>query len=280
VVDSKESKEIEEAKKLVKELQTTNEKTEEANSQQIIADACAHVQSWKTTEFDIRLHPNLFQPVCQLADDTLTLAKDKSLLNDACKHLVTAQLPAMVRDLCDHSIYIIDGATLCETMHARGINVRYLGTLVDLLAKHEHQQQAQQQQQQQQQSQQLSYVHAIALNELVSRCVKRVFRQYVQAVSSLSLSQAVAHFLNCYLSNYVKQLAQSVSPTSAVTNGNLDGDRKEDETVIGKTVAVNAAASTGGGGKKKRRNQKKNNRNILQSNFFVVVKLLQLKIST
>lgn len=268
MVDSKESKEIEEAKKLVKELQTTNEKTEEANSQQIIADACAHVQSWKTTEFDIRFHPNLFQPVCQLADDTLTLAKDKSLLNDACKHLVSVQLPAMVRDLCDHSIYIIDGATLCETMHARGINVRYLGTLVDLLAKHEHQQP--------QQSQQLSYVHAIALNELVSRCVKRVFRQYVQAVSSLSLSQAVAHFLNCYLSNYVKQLAQSVSPTSAVTNGGLDGDRKEDETVIagsggGKTVAVNAAST--GGGKKKRRNQKKNNRNILQSKFFVVVKL-------
>lgn len=252
---------MEEAKKLVKELQidpaNPNEQsksqtaastaTASANSSQIIADACAHVQSWKPNEFDIRFHPNLFQPVCQLADDAETLDKDAQLLADACKYLVSTQIPGLMRDLAEHSIYLVDGAGLVETMHARGINVRYLGYLTQLLEK---------------QDARLSYVHSIAVNELISRCAKRVFRSYIQSVSSLNMAQAVAHFLNCYLSNFVKQIATAAAaPTT--NSSNMNGSAKTDENESKAVVSAAAAA----GAKKKKKNQKKNNRNILNGKY-------------
>lgn len=228
---------------------------------QIIADACAHVQSWKSTEFDMRFHPNLFQPVCELADDAETLSKDAKLLTEACKYLVSTQIPGLVRDLAEHSIYLVDGAGLVETMHARGINVRYLGYVAQLIERNEAA------------STSLAYVHSIAVNELISRCAKRVFRSYIQSVSTLNMAQAVAHFLNCYLSNYVKQLSSSSSSSATSTASTANNTPAASTLVNGtaKTADVDEKETTtvavAAGGKKKKRNQKKNNRNILQGSL-------------
>lgn len=170
-------------------------------SKQVIEKACKHVKSYKPNEFDIRFNPNLFQPIVKLADDMDQLNKDRDQLKQACEFLLTVQIPMLVKDLLEHSIFITDGVTLCETMHSRGINIRYLGHLVQQMSSHEP----------------LSYVRSIAINELVSRSCKRVFKQYVQAVSSSHLSYAVAHFLNCLLSHHVKTNSnneQSTSPGS------------------------------------------------------------------
>ena len=43
---------------------------------------------------------------------------------------------------------VTDGATLCETLHARGINIRYLGYFLEKIAETE----------------QLSYIHVKNLN--------------------------------------------------------------------------------------------------------------------
>lgn len=225
------------------EKESASNLTVPANSSQIIADACAHVQSWKPNEFDIRFHPNLFQPVCQLAENADTLEKDVSLLTDACKYLVCTQIPGLVRDLAEHSIYIVDGTGLVETMHSRGINVRYLGYLTQLLENQESR---------------LSYVHSIAVNELISRCAKRVFRLYIQSVSSLNMAQAVSHFLNCYLSNFVKQTSNA-SITNSTTSNGLNALAK----VIDEEVKTAGSVINASGTKKKKKNQKKNNRNIL-----------------
>lgn len=205
------------------------------------------MQSWKSNEFDIRFHPNLFQPVCQLADDPETLEKDGRLLADACKYLVCTQIPGLVRDLAEHSIYIVDGAGLVETMHARGINMRYLGYLTQLLEKQESR---------------LSYVHSIAVNELISRCAKRVFRTYIQTVSSLNMAQACAHFLNCFLSNFVKQTSNSSSANPATNSLNMNGLNSSAKVADDEAKNSGTAVSTSIN-KKKKKNQKKNNRNIL-----------------
>lgn len=42
-----------------------------------------------------------------------------------------------VKDLLEHAIFITDGATLCETLHGRGINIRYLGCFLEQIAQHE-----------------------------------------------------------------------------------------------------------------------------------------------
>lgn len=40
-----------------------------------------------------------------------------------------------VKDCLDHSTLPMDGATLTEALHQRGINVRYLGTVLEFVEK-------------------------------------------------------------------------------------------------------------------------------------------------
>lgn len=42
-----------------------------------------------------------------------------------------------VRESLTHSINIFDGLTLAEAMHVRGINIRYLGKVAQLVAQYE-----------------------------------------------------------------------------------------------------------------------------------------------
>lgn len=241
------STELEDAKQLVKQLSSLEE---DAANSQILQRACKHVGSYKEAEFDIRFNPNLFQPVVQLADAPDVLECDKKMLNEACEYLVVTQVPSLVREMLEHAVFVTDGVTLCETMHTRGINLRYLGYVLEQLSRHET----------------LSYVYSVGVCELVSRCAKRVFRQYVQTVSGLSLSAAVAHFLNCYLSMAFKSSGGSSSPVASATSStsgsapaNSSTGVVEATTSSEQTVAGKAATK-----KNRKKNQKKNNRNSLQ----------------
>lgn len=88
-----------------------------------------------------------------------------------------------IRDCLDHSSAPMDGSTLSETLHNRGINIRYLGKVCTLLSK----------------VKQLEYLHSIAASELILRSAKHLFTSYLQASDVMSLSVAIAHFLNCLL---------------------------------------------------------------------------------
>lgn len=58
----------------------------------------------------------------------------------------------------------MDGVTLSEGMHTRGINIRYLGKIANMLAK----------------VKQLEYLLNIAVAELLTRTAKHVFTTYMQ----------------------------------------------------------------------------------------------------
>lgn len=57
----------------------------------------------------------------------------KTLCRKLCACLVYV---SQVNDCLDHSSSPIDGATLTETMHTRGINMRYLGKVAETFAKY------------------------------------------------------------------------------------------------------------------------------------------------
>lgn len=40
-----------------------------------------------------------------------------------------------VKDCLDHTVLPMDGATLAEAMHQRGINMRYLGKVINFITK-------------------------------------------------------------------------------------------------------------------------------------------------
>jgi protein TIF31 len=58
----------------------------------------------------------------------------------------------------------MDGATLSESLHSRGINIRYLGKITVMLSR----------------MKQLEYLYSIAVCELITRAAKHIFTTYMQ----------------------------------------------------------------------------------------------------
>uniref|UniRef100_A0A087YAS2 Clustered mitochondria protein homolog n=1 Tax=Poecilia formosa TaxID=48698 RepID=A0A087YAS2_POEFO len=168
---------------------------EDPKSREVVLNACRAVGSISNTSFDIRFNPDIFSPGVRFPDDTLEdVQKQKQLLKDAAAFLVTCQIPSLVKDCLDHSTLPMDGATLTEALHQRGINVRYLGTVLEFVDKTPA-------------KAQLEHFYRIGIVELITRCAKHIFRTYLQGVELSALSAAVSHFLNCFLSSFPDAVA-------------------------------------------------------------------------
>merc|ERR1712079_609998 len=181
--------EEDEAKRIVESMTdsiTCGEKKDvEDSTKQIVKKAALAVGSLKETEFDIRFNPDVFSPGVVHPKDNVNFKKECQLVQDAADFLITVQIPAFIRDCLDHSTAPMDGQTLADAVHNRGINMRYLGKIADMLAK----------------VPQLEYVHTIAVSELVMRSAKHLFTLFLQGMDMLSLSCSISHFLNCLLSS-------------------------------------------------------------------------------
>lgn len=158
------------------------------DSKDVLRRACAAVGSLKEFEFDIRFNADVFSPGIQHVDDEAapnSLKKQKKLVTEAAQFLLITQIPTFVRDCMDHSSAPMDGTTLTETLHNRGINIRYLGKVTILLAK----------------IPKLEYLHTIAVQELIVRAAKHIFYVYMQNTDLMNLASAISHFLNCFLTS-------------------------------------------------------------------------------
>ncbi|CAH0548149.1 unnamed protein product [Brassicogethes aeneus] len=176
--------EEDEAKKIVESITDGSKMELEESTKNIVKTASAAVGSLKETEFDIRFNPDVYSPGirhCETLDPPI--AKQKQLVKDAAEFLLTVQIPTFIRDCLDHSSAPMDGVTLSEAMHNRGINIRYLGKVTNLLGK----------------VKQLEYLHSIAVAELILRSAKHIFTIYLQGCEMMNLSVAISHFLNCLL---------------------------------------------------------------------------------
>ena len=135
--------------------------------------------------FLIRFNPDVFSPgVKHQNPEGDFFKKQCHLVKDASDFLLNVQIPAFLRECRDHSAAPMDGQTLSDNLHNRGINIRYLGIIANLLSV----------------TPELSYVHTIAVSEVLMRSAKHVFTTYMQGLEMTHLSVAVAHFLNCLLS--------------------------------------------------------------------------------
>ncbi|XP_058416060.1 clustered mitochondria protein homolog isoform X3 [Diceros bicornis minor] len=118
----------------------------------------------------------------------------KQLLKDAAAFLLSCQIPGLVKDCADHAVLPMDGATLAEVMRQRGINMRYLGKVLDLVLRSPARDQ-------------LDHIYKIGIGELITRSAKHIFKTYLQGVELSGLSAAISHFLNCFLSSYPNPVA-------------------------------------------------------------------------
>ncbi|XP_055923906.1 protein clueless [Eupeodes corollae] len=177
----------EEAKKLTESVNENNAH-DEKQAAEVVKRACTAVGSLKEYEFDFRFNPDVYSPGIRHVDPGNTpssLKKQKQLVRDAAEFLVQKQIPAFIKEHMDHLSAAIDGCNLTETLHARGINIRYLGKVAQLLG----------------QVPRLEYLYHIAVQELIVRAAKHIYYTYMQNTEVMSLSAAISHFLNCFLTS-------------------------------------------------------------------------------
>ncbi|RVE64763.1 hypothetical protein OJAV_G00129250 [Oryzias javanicus] len=197
-----EGKELEEtipglaqAKELAETLVAEDGAGIDPKSREVVLNACRAVGSISNTSFDIRFNPDIFSPGVRFPEDIAEdIQKQKQLLKDAAAFLVSCQIPSLIKDCLDHSALPMDGATLTEALHQRGINVRYLGTVLEFVDKTPA-------------KTQLEHFYRIGIIELITRCAKHIFKTYLQGVELSALSAAVSHFLNCFLSSFTDAVA-------------------------------------------------------------------------
>ncbi|KAM7413274.1 hypothetical protein PAMA_020587 [Pampus argenteus] len=197
-----EGKELEEsipglaqAKELAETLVAEDGSGIDPKSREVVLNACKAVGSISNTSFDIRFNPDIFSPGVRFPEDSIDdVQKQKQLLKDAAAFLVSCQIPSLVKDCLDHSALPMDGATLTEALHQRGINIRYLGSVLEFVDKTPA-------------KSQLEHIYRIGISELITRCAKHIFKTYLQGVELSALSAAVSHFLNCFLSSFPDAVA-------------------------------------------------------------------------
>uniref|UniRef100_A0A8D0Y386 Clustered mitochondria protein homolog n=1 Tax=Sus scrofa TaxID=9823 RepID=A0A8D0Y386_PIG len=209
----------------VKELAETiasDDGTADPRSREVIRNACKAVGSISSTAFDVRFNPDIFSPgewtsrapvlvglsahlpgscLCppptgvRFPESCQEEVRDqKQLLKDAAAFLLSCQIPGLVKDCADHAVLPMDGATLAEVMRQRGINMRYLGKVLDLVLRSPAREQ-------------LDHIYKIGIGELITRSAKHIFKTYLQGVELSGLSAAISHFLNCFLSSYPNPVA-------------------------------------------------------------------------
>ncbi len=85
--------------------------------------------------FFIRFNPDVFSPgVKHQNPEGDFFKKQCNLVKDASDFLLNVQIPAFLRECRDHSAAPMDGQTLSDNLHNRGINIRYLGIIANLLS--------------------------------------------------------------------------------------------------------------------------------------------------
>ena len=203
--------EDDEAKKIVESITdsiTSGEKRDiEESTKDIVRRAALAVGSLKETEFDIRFNPDVFSPgVKHAPGESDNYKKQVALIRDASDFLITTQIPAFIRDCLDHSSVPMDGQTLSDNLHNRGINIRYIGVIANMLSK----------------VPQLGYIHSITVSEVIVRSAKHIFTSYLQSLDMTCLSAAISHFLNCFFAPNVLPVSGvgGATPVGSNTNGN------------------------------------------------------------
>ncbi|XP_021944435.1 clustered mitochondria protein homolog isoform X3 [Folsomia candida] len=206
---------------------------------------------------------------------------------EACEFLLMYQIPQFVRDITSNSgstffgpnALIMDGATLSAAMHARGINIRYLGRVVQLLLEREKavregastvvssvattttpngaapttNGQSQPPTQNGTSSTTTNghlanlphYMTTIALMELIARAAKHIFNPYVQSVDVMNQSLAISHFLNCLLMSGQSAVPPNLNDELTPLRGSRGGTHRNKSK---QNKARNSSSSGNGNG--------------------------------
>ncbi|CAD5121121.1 DgyrCDS9661 [Dimorphilus gyrociliatus] len=167
----------------IEEIDDENEFLEERNK---AIDLLSSIGSVDKDRLHFCFNPNSFNTIIKIPQELRsTYHRDEVILSRMSNYILTKIIPQFATKFHGESHGIVDGDTLTAEMHDTAINIRYLGLLVNHFAT-DH------------------YMYYVCISEILNRAVKRVFRRYMKSIQVFHEAAGISHFLNCYLSKYVR----------------------------------------------------------------------------
>uniref|UniRef100_A0A8C5HH57 Clustered mitochondria protein homolog n=1 Tax=Gouania willdenowi TaxID=441366 RepID=A0A8C5HH57_GOUWI len=159
----------------------------DSRSTDAVKAACREVGSVSDIIFEMRFNPNVFCPgVTFPPAESKTVNHQEKLQKEAAAFIVTHQIPEFMQSCLQSNEAPMDGASLKQALHQRGINLRYLGHVIKAICQSEDREH-------------LRHITRVAIGEVFIRSTRRVFNNFIQGVDVSNLSAAVSHFLGCLL---------------------------------------------------------------------------------
>ena len=148
------------------------------------------------SNFSLTLNPDVCTGQApQTDDEKAQYAEDEKVVREVCDFLRFKAIPGLVTELHDGDVgFPMDGLSLCQLMHKRGINVRYLGRLAELASDR---------------GSRLGAFATVALQEMIVRAFKHVSIRYLRHVPAVFAPSCVSHLLNCLLGTELNPKPQS-----------------------------------------------------------------------
>ncbi|KAL2796844.1 clustered mitochondria protein [Aspergillus keveii] len=159
-----------------KNEEKSEEKSEEALDQERV----------DISGFSLALNPDVFSgQLPQTEEEKEQWANDEKEVREACDFLRSKVMPELVQDLHDGDVgFPMDGQSLSQLLHKRGINIRYLGKLAQLAKE---------------KGSRLDALSTLLVQEMVARAFKHIANKYLRNVPAPFAASCVAHLLNCLL---------------------------------------------------------------------------------
>lgn len=138
------------------------------------------------SDFSFALNPD----VCsgqepQSEEEKIQHSADEADVRAVCAHLREKVIPGLISELHDSDVgFPMDGHSLCQLLHKRGINIRYLGKL-STLAKDK--------------GRRLEAFYTVVIQEMIVRAFKHIANGLLNHLPALFAPACVAHLLNCFI---------------------------------------------------------------------------------
>lgn len=135
-------------------------------------------------DFKFALNPDVFSGQEPQTDaEKEALAADEQDVRAACAFLRETAIPELLNDLKDSDAsFPMDGSSLRNLLHKRGINIRYLGKIATLS-----------------EGSRLQSMREICVRDMLVRSFKHVAAKYLKYLPLPLTSACIAHLLNCLL---------------------------------------------------------------------------------
>lgn len=138
------------------------------------------------SNFTLALNPDVCSgQVPQTDEEKQEYDADEREVRAVCEFLRSKVIPDLIKDLHDGDVgFPMDGHSLCQLMHKRGINIRYLGRLAKAAEE---------------KGLRLQAFSGVVLQEMVTRAFKHIANHYLRHLPAIFAGACISHLLNCLL---------------------------------------------------------------------------------